>query len=396
MPRTGDNDLIRSLNYKIILDTIRNAGSISRIEISRKTGLSRSTCSGICERMLRQGLIIETGKSDSSGGRRPTLLEIDTGAGVVIGLKLMDGTIDGAVVDLGGSILHHKVLQIPWHLAPDSYISYLETFVRDLQHEYKQISGGVPLLGLGVGMSGRIDAERGILLESSVLEWKKIPLKSMLEEKFSLPVFLENDVNSFAFGERYFGNGRNYRDFLCLTVGEGIGLGIIQNGDLLPGSHNSAGEIGHMKLSLQDDAPVCACGRRGCLEAYAADRAITAWYTLQTGDKVDIDSLVAKAQVGDPHARAAFARAGAYLGLAISTVVNLFDPEAVIIAGERADAADYFLPEMKKVFVENAVYDLAEETNIIVIKPDNDLWLKGVAALAIREFFSRSESWGVN
>ncbi|MCF7933230.1 MAG: ROK family transcriptional regulator [Spirochaetia bacterium] len=393
MSRTGDNELIKNLNYKIILDTIRTAGSISRIELSRITGLSRSTCSGICDKMLKQGLIHETGKSSSSGGRRPTLLEIQNRAGVVLGMKLMDGVIDGAVVDLGGTVLEHQVKKIPRHLDPGSYMTQISGFFDAVKASHDMKYPSVPILGIGVGISGRIDSKRGILIESSVLEWKDLHLKEMLEVQLQLPIFLENDVNSLAFGERYFGNGRDYENFLCLTIGDGIGLGIIYDGDLLSGNHNSAGEIGHMKVSMDPDAPECACGRKGCLEAYAADRAVLARYEQATGITCTIQELVNRAHARDAHAVDAFSTAGAYLGLALSTIVNLFDPQAVIIGGERVDAAAYFQGTMKTVFTENTVYNLDQEVEVIVMEPSNDLWVRGVAALAIREFFSRSESW---
>lgn len=393
MPRIGDNELIKNLNYKTILDEIRTAGAISRIELSRRTGLSRSTCSGICDKMIKQGLIHETGKSSSSGGRRPTLLEIQNRAGVVVGMKLMDGLINGAVVDLGGSVLDHHFITVPKHLDPEPYISDIVSFLAKIQTAHQSNYPDVPVLGIGIGISGRIDAKNGILIESSVLEWKELPLKQLLEQRLSLPVFLENDVNSLAIGERFFGNGKDYENFLCLTVGEGIGLGIVYDGDLLPGNHNSAGEIGHTKVSLDPDAPRCACGRTGCLEAYAADNAIIAQYNKSTGTSCTIEELVNLAHRGDRQAVEAFRQAGSYLGLALSTAVNLFDPEAVIIGGERVDAAEHFLGTMKSVFDENAVYNLGHEVELIVMEPSNDLWVRGVAALTVREFFSLSKTW---
>lgn len=396
MSRIGDNELIKNLNYKTILDTIRTAGSISRIELSRRTGLSRSTCSGICDRMLKQGLIHETGKSDSSGGRRPTLLEIQNQAGVVVGMKLMDGLIDGAVVDLGGKVLDHQVIEVRRHLSPDLYIKEIARIFSLIKTDHDTRYPTVPILGAGVGISGRIDSERGVLIESSVLEWKQLPLKSLLEQELGIPIFVENDVNSLAFGERYFGSGQDFENFLCLTVGDGVGLGIILDGDLYTGIHDSAGEIGHIKLSFEEDAPQCACGRRGCLEAYAADRAIIEHYHSLTGKERTIDEIVKSADRADEYARKAFRRAGTYLGLALSTTVNLLDPEAVIIGGERVDAATHFLGPMREVFEENTVYDLDKEVRLIVMEPSNDLWVRGVAALAIRDFFSHSESWEAN
>ncbi|MCK5156084.1 MAG: ROK family transcriptional regulator [Spirochaetales bacterium] len=392
--KTGDNDLIKKINFGIILDTIREAGAISRIEISRRTGLSRSTCSAICESMLSQNLITETGKSISSGGRKPILLELNIHAGIVIGLKLMEGEIIGAVVNLGGEVLLKKQTQVPRRLEPEIYIEDLKQFIHELINTSQTVLmtnhvDPMNVLGIGVGMSGRIDSTNGILLESSILEWKYIQIGNILEEHFGIPVYLENDVNTFAIGEKFFGIGKPYSNYLCITIGEGIGLGIVLQGNLYRGHHHGAGEFGHIKIAYGEDAPVCSCGKKGCLEAFASDNAIVGYVHKKDGRDPSIIEVTESAEKGDPVCLEAFALAGRYLGAGISTLINLFDPEALIIGGERAGAAHLFMDGMKEVIAENTVYELAKDIDIHVLKPDTDHWVRGVATLAIKEFFSK-------
>jgi len=219
-------------------------------------------------------------------------------------------------------------------------------------------------------------------------------LKRRLQERFSLPVHIENDVNTFAIGEKFFGSGQQYDNFLCLSVGEGIGLGIVVNGKLLSGSHHGAGELGHTRVSYEADSPLCACGKRGCLEAFANDGAVTHQYFAITGNDCRIEEVIERAEAGDEAALTVFSQMGTYLGIAVSSLVNLFDPEAVIIGGERTNAAPLFMENLRIAFEENTVYDLARDVQLIVLEPSNDEWIRGVAALAIRQFFSQAKRWG--
>jgi predicted NBD/HSP70 family sugar kinase len=394
MTRTGDNSYIKELNYKLVLDTIRNRGSVSRVELSRLTGLTRSTCSLICDRMIRQGVVLETGKGGSTGGRPMIMLEINVMAGAVVGLKMMDDRFACAVVDLGGNILHQRTADIARHQDQDTYLSAFENYITGILVEHREAYGTVPIIGIGIALSGRISADEGVLIESSVFGWSDVAIGERLKKRFDLPIYLENDVNTFAMGEKYFGVARELDTFLCLSVGEGVGLGIIIDGKLYKGSHHGAGEIGHTKLTLDPDAPVCACGRRGCLEAFVADQALIAGYEERTGNRISVGELRARATSGDIHALEVFERAGVYLGTAVSTLINLFDPQAIIVGGEGAEAAGFFLPAMKRHIEMNTVYGLSREVEITVLQPSNDDWIRGVAALAIGEFFSSDNLLG--
>lgn len=386
--RPGDNGYIRELNYKNILDTIRTRGAISRIELSRVTGLTRSTCSVICDRMLKQGIIMETGKQDSTGGRPAIELQINTKAGAVLGMKMMDDQIAAAAVDLGGGIIHRNIRKLSRGLDPEAYLGEFEAFVSELIDFHGRDYTFIPILGIGIGLSGRISSSNGVLLESSVLGWNNVPICERLSRTLNIPVFIENDVNTFAIGEKFFGAGKPYDNLLCLSVGQGIGMGIIIDGNLYSGSHHGAGEIGHTRITFDPEAPSCSCGKKGCLESYASDRGVLETYRSITGERISIEELILRAERRQEAALEAFSRMGEYLGTALSSLVNLFDPQAIIIGGERTNAAVWFRESLERNLKEGSVYNLAAEVKLVIMQPSNDDWIRGAAALAIREFFS--------
>jgi N-acetylglucosamine repressor len=390
MKRTGDNGYIKALNYKLVLDAIRTNEPVSRIELSHITGLTRSTCTLITERMLNQKLIKELGKSDSLGGRPRILLELNNEAGVVIGLKLMDDCFSCASIDLRGNILTNSKESVPKHSGPEIYLPLVSQYLQKILALHRKNFPHIPVLGLGVGLGGRVSAKTGELLESSVLGWHNVPIVNILKQTIDLPIFIENDVNTFAIGEKFFGAGKHLDNFLCMSVGEGIGLGIIMNGQLVNGAHHGAGEIGHTIISTDPEAPVCACSRRGCLEAFAADGALVAGYQAKTGELTTPDELLQRAKAKDPQAIQVLQTAGTYLGVAVSTLINLLDPQAIILGGERANASQFILPTLEKAMHEHTVYGLSREVDIIVLQPSNDDWVRGVAALAMREIFSEN------
>ncbi|MCK9287072.1 MAG: ROK family transcriptional regulator [Sphaerochaetaceae bacterium] len=388
----GDNGFIKELNYKTVLDTIRTKGAVSRADVSRLTGLTRSTCTVICDRMLKQGIIIETGTVGSTGGRPPILLQINNRAGAVLGLKMMEDMIAGATVDLGGNIIQQQSWEMRPGLDMETYLPRFEEFVQDIIGKHRNSYPLIPMLGIGIGVGGRVSSD-GVLIKSSVLGWRDVSLKKRLQKRFSMPVHIENDVNTFAIGEKFFGAGVHYENFLSLSVGEGIGLGIIIDGKLFAGSHHGAGELGHTRISFDSQAPYCTCGKQGCLESFTSDRAIIGMYNQETGKTFQINEIIQKASEGDPHALKVFKIMGRYLGIAVSSLVNIFDPQAVIIGGERTNASQFFIKELSTAMQENTVYDLAKDVDLIVLEPSNNEWIRGVAALAIREFFSATTNW---
>lgn len=384
---TGDNDLIKNLNLGIVLDAIRDNGPLSRAEISRSTGLSRSTCSLLVDRLLEDKLVMEVGKDESSGGRKPVLLELNYHAGLAVGVKVLEDGIQAVLAGPDGLVIETcEIVLIPESLQ-DAYVSGIIDVVENLMTYQDKSDDSRPVLGIGIGIGGRIDYDAGVLLESSILPFDNLPLGALLESRFGIPVYLENDVNTFAIGEKYLGEGRPYRNFLCLSIGRGIGVGIIVDNKLYRGSHHGAGEFGHMKMMLGPDAPKCTCGQSGCLEALASDPAICRLVRERTSESPDIKEIRKRAAAGDRICLNAMEEAGSYLGLGISNLINLFDPEIIIIGGEGTAGSEFLIPSMKEQITKNTAYGLHKGIEIIHLDMDDHLWTRGVATLVFREVY---------
>ncbi len=238
--------------------------------------------------------------------------------------------------------------------------------------------GTLRVVGLGLGIPGPIDAETGVCLFSPNLGWRGLDVGSYFRQAFSqgsngLAVLLDNDVRAATLGEAWLGAGRGFRTFVCLTIGTGIGSGIILNGRLWRGAGSSAGELGHIPVVRGPDAPLCGCGRRGCLEAVASGSAI-AREAAEAASRGEAPALAGvsrptardvaeAARRGDQAARAILGRAGAHLGTGIATVVNLLNPEAVIVGGGVAGAWDLLGP-----VVEHTVRERAFPPNLVSLR----------------------------
>ena len=386
--KKGDQDLIKNMNIAVILEKIRTDGPVSRASLSRMTGLSRSTCSILVDQLISEGLICETGKDESSGGRKAILLKMNYEGGRAIGLKLMKNRIAGALVDLSGRIIRIRSQEIFKGYNESELIEALIDVVQSLISFEEESTKG-RIFGIGIGIGGKIDFHKGILIESSILSLKNIPIGPILEEKTGIPVFLENDVNAFTLGEKYFGEGKNFNNFLCVSLGSGIGAGVIINDVLYRGSHHLACEFGHMRIAENDSSKTCKCGKQGCLEAYASDGAIEEFFNTLSDRNASIDRIVELADEGDESALKSFSMAGAYLGYGISTLINLFDPETLLIGGEGIVYYKYMEEEVNKALRKNVVYGLFNEIVITPVSYDDNLWVRGVATLVVREVFKR-------
>ncbi|NOY07274.1 MAG: ROK family protein [Spirochaetes bacterium] len=396
--KKGDGELIKNLNLGVILEAVKNYGPVSRSKIAGLTGLSKSTCSLLVENLLTSGLVKEMGKEESSGGRKPVLLEINYDAGIAVGIKLMEQKVLAALVDFTGEAGEVVEEKIDRKNDTASYIESLVRVIKRILETENEKSFKRKILGIGIGVSGLVDSEEGVLLQSSILNWNGVPIREILQKEFSIPVYLENDVNTFAIGEKILGSGKSYDNFICVTIGRGVGMGSMINGKIYRGSHNGSGEFGHMKVCADSDAPLCSCGKRGCVEAYASDPAICGFVSSEIAkgkesilaDKrvAGIADILGAARQGDSLAVEAFRMAGHFLGYGIANLINLFDPEMVIIGGEGTTAGEFIFPEMKKVIKENTVYGLAEKVKLIPIVFENNLWVRGAATLVIREVFS--------
>jgi predicted NBD/HSP70 family sugar kinase len=387
-PPLGNRDLIRAINRSSVLNTIKRFGSISRTEIARHTGLSAATVTGITAELISDELVFEKAAGDSRGGRRPILLAINPRRGYVVGIKLMEEQALGAITDLEATIINMHTIKLSDHLL-ESAIGILLDLVRTLIIEARITKE--KLLGVGIGLAGIVDAKRGTLRNSPIFGWRNVPLVDLLSSSLNVPIYIDNDVNTLTLTEQLFGAGQGVANFLTITIGRGVGLGIVVNGRLYRGANGGSGEFGH--TVIEPDGPKCACGKNGCLETYVSDPGILriAFDKVAQGklpgDINSIETLLQLAQGGDPEASSIFQNAGERLGQGIANLINVFSPNEIIISGEGVRAGDLIFNPMRESIERYTMPGLDQDTEIRIDVWEDIAWARGAASLVLQELF---------
>ncbi len=382
--RSGNRALIREINKSLVLSLVGEHGPISRTAIAQAAHLSLATVSGISGELIGDGLIYEHEEGTSTGGRRPILLALNRQAGLVVGVKLTETHLTAALTDLGATIRAQREVPLGEDRSPAAVADLLADTVRDLRARY----AGERFFGIGVGMAGVIDRRAGICRFSPFLRWRDVPLGPMLSERLGVPVVLEKDVNTLTLAEKVFGAAVGHSDFLVITLGRGIGMGMVLNGQLYRGGGGGGGEFGH--TTMVPDGPVCECGKRGCLEALVADPAILRRLRTAVGHDLTMDEAVALARAGDITAQNIFAAAARTLGQAMADLVNIFNPTLVIVGGEGTRAFDLLLAPLQETLHAHSFDGLADDLQLIVEPWGDDAWARGAAGMVLEELFRPS------
>lgn len=327
---------IRDINRQIVLNYVREREPISRAEIARETDLQRSTISAIVEALTAEGLVEEIGEGESTGGRRPTLLRLRTKEAIAIGVAITPTCTTVATSDLAGRIVEQKDFLTA--ADPEKTLQTVINLVREFTIKNK---GSIE--AVGVSLPGLVDPSTGNAVYVPYFKWRDIPVSQIISTAVGLPVVIDNDANAVALAELWFGRPEvcDARDFILVLVAEGVGTGIIFDGQVYRGQRGAAGEFGHMVIGTQAPVP-CSCGSRDCWEAFSSERAAVARYLKLSGNEngasSDFRGLVDQALTGEVNARAALIETARCLGVGISNLVVGFSPEAVVVGGEIARA----------------------------------------------------------
>jgi N-acetylglucosamine repressor len=379
----GNRELIKAMNRNLIFNTIRRHGPLSRTQLTEITGLSVGAVSQIIGDLIDERWILEVGEGDYTGGRRQMLLRLNADAGCAIGLKLMENRVVCAVTNLECGVLHYSEQQADFGTAPDSVVHILAAIVEKITATLS----GKQLFGVGVGLAGVIYAQSGIVHYSPYFGWRDVPLAELLRARLRLPVYVENDVNTLTITEQLFGDGRHQRNFIVVTIGRGVGMGMVINSQLYQGGRGGVGELGH--ITLDPAGPPCTCGKNGCLEALAADPAVIRYITQRSGEVrlTTLAQVVTAAESGDALAQEALLFSGQYLGVGIATAINLLAPSLVIISGEGIMAGDYRLQPMFEAMRRHTFNSLLDGVEVKVTPTDDQAWARGAASLVIGKLF---------
>jgi len=309
-------------------------GGLSRVELARILRLAPSTAGIYVDRLLKDGFLLEGEEVDRKYGHRPTLLTPNPQAGRFIGVDFEAHSLMTTVVDFSLHIVYRFRRSVPKGNSVERILKRIEEAIRTALGSDKS-----PLLGIGVGVPGIIDAARGLAsFYEFVPGWENVPVGPHLKEAFNVPVAIENNIRSMAMAELWLGQGKGLRNFVCLGVRTGIGVGIVINGELYSGSHGGAGEIGEWPVSISRDS-----SPNETLEQTASLDAILRAASAATGRRTDITSLKSAMQMGDQRVQRVLERAASAHARIIRQLQQLFDPERIIVVGPLAELGAAFL-----------------------------------------------------
>jgi predicted NBD/HSP70 family sugar kinase len=384
--RRGTKRLSRDINNSRVLQLIQARAPISRAEIAKMAELPPPTVTAIVNDFLRIGLVRELDHVPDSGngnlpiGRRPVLLELIDSAAFAVGVKLKQDGMTVAITDLAGSSIYHGESPLI-DASPEQALAQVADQVRR-----GMAAAGIDdrkTIGVGIGMPGLIDHGSGVCRFSSLLGWQDVAVRDRLESTLGMPVYVDNDVNMVTAAEIAYGAGREASEFLTVTIGRGIGLGIVVRGEIFRGACGGAGEFGHTKI---ESPLLCECGSVGCLEAVASERGICEQIAAGLGRaEIDIEEALDLARAGDDVAVHVFEHAGKTLGRCIGNLLNLFNPQLVIVTGEGTRAGSLLLDPMRTSISEAAFGMLDSDTRIVVQRWGDEDWAQGAASIVVHE-----------
>lgn len=375
------------MNRRLILNLLRQHGAKSRAEMATITGLSPAAVTFVIADLLEEGHVSEGAAVAGVSGRRPIPVSINYANGLAIGFKLMVGAAECVVTDLATNPLAAMRL----------------TFEsRDPAHVIETLASAVPkllrsaarpdarLAGIGISVPGVIDDAQAICVRSHRFDWDEVPLAAMLAAKVKVPVWLEDDTNAYAIAQQLFGLGRQHRNMAVLAIGVGISCAMIIEGKLYRGAHGAAGKFGHSLFV--ENGRLCECGKRGCLMAYYSEPSLLATLRETAGgnDFTDIASMSEALAKNDPSVTTLVKEAGRNIGKLLANLINVTDPEVIVIGGEAVAFGEVFLDAMRSSLL---LYSFRHPPPLL---PDwkDDSWARGAAALVTQRLFDFENTAG--
>ncbi len=327
---------VRDINQTVFLHLIRERQPISRADIAKATGLRPGTVSAIVNRLIKEKLVYEGVEGPSTGGRPPRYLHVNAESAYVLAIDIGVKETVYAVSDFNGRIMMQRAV-----VTEGEPEKFLVSLAREIKTLVKAQYSRACFEAVGVSVPGLVDRADGSLIVSPNQGWKSVPVRALLEAELLLPVFVENDANASAFAELWYGplDELSTRTLLFVLVVEGLGTGLIINGELHVGTRIGLGGFGHM--TLDPNGPLCSCGRQGCWETFASDRATVARYNEKSGRKVNVSSvteIIALAKQGEASALSVIETTARYLGEGIVSLAHGLSPQVIVLGGEIAGA----------------------------------------------------------
>ena len=374
--KKATHQLTKQHNRDLVLGNIFANESISRAEVARLTNLTRATVSDLVNGLLEEGLVEEVGRGESIGGKSPILLSVAPDSRYLIGLNLAQDKFIGAIVNLRGEI--KEMVEEPVHDSNGE--TALELVYKILNQLVK--TKLKPIVGIGVGTPGLVNTREGRVVNAVNLDWQDLPLGSLLEKKYKLPVSVLNDSQATAIGEFVYG-GQHARDdnLIVVNVKHGIGSGILVNGRLFQGDGGGAGEIGH--VVVQENGELCRCGKYGCLETVSSASAVLRKLNLDSLERVQTAF-----DAGDKKAKRVVDAAAHYLGISLANLIGTLNIQKIVLTGDMTRFGTAWLDTVNESMQDAALSRLSDNTQLELGKLDYRACILGASAFLLLEGYS--------
>ena len=373
LPEKATHHQTRTFNQQLVLRALYDDSPLSRADLARLTGLTRTSVSDLVGTLIDDGLIEEVGRGRSSGGKSPILLRVVPDGRLLIGLDLADSQFSGAVVNLRGDIL--RSMQLPLEGRDgEAAVDLVFRLVDALRGDDRS-----PLLGIGIGAPGVIDTRTGTVRWSVNLEWADLPLGPLVQRRYGVPVVVANDSHAAALAELTFFRRPRPNNLIVIKVGRGVGAGVIVNGQLFQGDGYGAGEIGH--VSMGHEGAACRCGRAGCLETRTSMRALVDAARTVEPTITDEAGLVTAFQSGVAGVRQVVLDAARELGSAVGWLIGVLNVRHVLLVGPVAALGEDWLDEVRRSALSSVLGLFARDTRIEFGHVHDDVVVLGASAL---------------
>ena len=391
---TGDQEKVRKVNRSLILNTLRLHTPVSRAQVANITGLTRGTVSNIINVLIEDGLVFEDKLQDSKIGRPSILLGLRPDGGAVVGVEIGVGFMSVLLTNFVAETLWEIRTQTDPSQSQTDIINQTEKYIEQALSIAKE--HGLRPLGIGVGLPGLVNIRQGNLVIAPNLHWKDVPLRLIWNQRFHLPVYIDNEANLSALGEYYFGIARNVDNFIYLTSDIGLGGGIVIDGKLFRGGHGYGGEIGHIQRNPLGEQ--CGCGRIGCWETQIGPRAVLRRVKKEfethhdqslldacSGDLENLTfELVVKFAInGDLICRQAIEEVAINLGEGIADLVNIFNPDMVVIGGAFIQGKEIMHSIIEKAIFSNALQPTTDNLRIEFSERNTEACVLGAVAVVL-------------
>ena len=375
----GSTASLRAANQRRVLEVVRTRGTATQAEIARETGLAAGTVSSIVRELAATDIL----STEAGAGRRGTTVTLARGAGLVGAVDFGHSHVAVAIADMSGALLGELSRRLPPEYDVDTGLGAATALFDQLLDDTGAEAARVRNLGMGLPCP-IVD---GVVMSSAIMPaWVGLDARRLAQKRFGIRVHLDNDANLGALGEHRHGVGRQHANVIFVKVSSGVGAGLILDGQLFRGTHGTAGEIGH--LTFDEQGPLCRCGSRGCLEAYAATGHALEMMRMhlpaarQEDSQAAIDAVIESAKQGNVAARRVFEDAGLHLGWGLATLTNLLNPGVIAVGGDMSHAGDLLL-DSARVGLRRHVVSGAASTPVEVAQLGDRASLVGGLVLAM-------------